>query len=163
LYRLRLLVVVTLKKNESIVVVATLALIFYALTLSVISQVTSSLQSNRTMPSVGEVKAIGVGIYWDQSCTTEVSSIEWGVLEPGSSKNVTVYIRNEGNSAANLTMNTSNWNPANASDYIDLSWDYQGQVINVNEVLEVTFTLIVSSEIQGITSFSFDIIIVGSG
>jgi len=154
---------VTLKKNESIVVVATLALIFYAVTLSVISQVTSSLQSNRTMPSVGEVKAIGVGIYWDQSCTTEVSSIDWGILEPDSSKNVTVYIRNEGNSAANLTMNTSNWNPANASDYIDLSWDYQGQVINVNEVLEVKFTLIVSSEIQGISSFSFDIVIVGSG
>jgi len=150
LYRLRLLVMVTLKKNESIVVVATLALIFYALTLSVISQVTSSLQSNRTMPSVGEVKAIGVGIYWDQSCTTEVSS-------------VTVYIRNEGNSAANLTMNTSNWSPANASDYIDQSWDYEGQVISVNEVLEVTFTLIVSSEIQGISSFSFDIVIVGSG
>jgi hypothetical protein len=163
LYKLRLFVLVTLKRNESIVVVATLALIFYALTLSVISQVTSSLQSNRTMPSVGEVKAIGVGIYWDQSYTTEVSSIEWGIIEPGSSKSVTVYIRNEGNSVANLTMNTSNWNPANASDYIDLSWDYQGQVINVDEVLEVTFTLIVSSEIQGISSFSFDIVIVGSG
>jgi len=154
---------VTLKRNESIVVVATLALISYALTLSVISQVTSSLQSNRTMPSVGEVKAIGVGIYWDSSCTTDVSSIDWGILEPGSSENVTVYIRNEGNSAVNLTMNTSNWNPANASSYIGLSWDYEGQIINVDEVLEVTFTLIVASEIQGITSFSFDIVIVGSG
>ena len=154
---------VTLKKNEFTVVVATLALIFYTLTLSVISQVTSSLQANRTISNVGEVQAIGVGIYWDQSCTTEVSSINWGIIEPGSSKNVTIYIRNEGNSVASLTMNASNWNPSNASDYIDLSWDYQGQVINVSEVLEVTFTLVISSEIQGITSFSFDIVIVGSG
>lgn len=154
---------VTLKKNEFIVVVATLALILYTLTLSVISQVTSSLQQNTTISNVGEVKGIGVGIYWNQSCTTEVSSIDWGIIEPGSSKNVTVYIRNEGNSATSLTMNVSNWNPSNASDFIDLSWNYQGQVINVSEVLEVTFTLIISSEIQGITSFSFDIVIVGSG
>jgi len=115
------------------------------------------------MSNVGEVKAIGVGIYWDQTCTTEVSSINWGIIEPGSSKNVTVYIRNEGNSVASLTMNASNWNPSNASDYIDLSWNYEGQVINVNEVLEVTFTLTISTEIQGIISFSFDIVIIGSG
>ena len=154
---------VTLKKNEFIVVVATLALILYTLTLSVISQVTSSLQQNTTISNIGEVKGIGVGIYWNHSCTTEVSSIDWGIIEPGSSNNVTVYIRNEGNSATSLTMNVSNWNPSNASDFIDLSWNYQGQVINVSEVLEVTFTLIISSEIQGITSFSFDIVIVGSG
>lgn len=154
---------VKLKKNEFTVVVATLALIFYTLTLSVISQVTSSLQQNTTISNVGEVKGIGVGIYWDQNCATEVSSINWGIIEPGSSKNVTVYIRNEGNSVASLTMSVSNWNPSNASDYIDLSWNYQGQVINVSEVLEVAFTLIISSEIQGITSFSFDIVIVGSG
>ena len=154
---------VTLKKNELTVVVATLALIFYTLTLSVITQVTSSLQPNRTISNVGEVQAVGVGVYWDQSCTNEVSSINWGIIEPGSSKNVTVYIRNEGNSVASLTMNASNWNPSNASDYIDLSWDYQGQDINVSDVLEVTFTLIISAEIQGITSFSFDIVIVGSG
>ncbi len=140
-----------------------LALILYTLTLSVISQVTSSLQPNRTISNVGEVQSIGVGIYWDQSCGTEVSSINWGFIEPGSSKNVTVYIRNEGNSAASLTMNVSNWNPSNASDHMDLSWDYQGQDINVSEVLEVTFTLVISSEIQGITSFSFDIVIIGSG
>jgi len=154
---------VTLKKNEFTVVVATLALIFYTLTLSVISQVTSSLQQNTTISNVGEVKGIGVGIYWDQSCTTEVSSINWGTIEPGSSKNVTVYIRNEGNSVVNLTMYASNWNPSNASDYIDLSWDYGGQSIDVSEVLEVTFTLVISTEIQGITSFSFDIVVIGSG
>jgi len=154
---------VTSRKSEFAVVVATLALIFYTLTLSVISQVTSSPQQNTTISNEGEVKGIGVGIYWNQSCTTEVSSINWGIIEPGSGKNVTVYIRNEGNSAVSLTMNVSNWNPSNASDYIDLSWNYQGQIINVNDVLEVVFTLVVSTEIQGITSFSFDIVVIGSG
>lgn len=154
---------VTLKKNESTVVVAALALILYTLSLSMISQVTSSsLQSSRAVSNVGEVKAIGVGIFWDQGCTTEVSSINWGVIEPGSSKNVTVYIRNEGNSAVSLTMNVSNWTPLNAPDYMDLGWNYEGQFINVSEVLEVTFTLAILSETQGITSFSFDIVIIGN-
>lgn len=154
---------VKLKRNESAVVAAALALVLYTLTLSMISQVASFPQSNRTISNAGEVQVVGVGIYWDQDCTTEVSSINWGAIEPGSSKNVAVYIRNEGTSVANLTMYTSNWNPSNASDYISLSWDYQGQDIDVNEVLEVTFTLAISDQIQGITSFSFDIVVVGNG
>lgn len=154
---------VTLKRSEFTVVIAALALLMYTLALSVISQVASPSISDKTISNVGSVKAIGVGVYWYENCTSEVSFIDWGMLEPGSSKNVTVYIRNEGNSVANLTMYASNWNPLNASDYMDLSWNYEGQDINVSEVLEVTFTLIISPEIQGITSFSFDIVIVGSG
>ena len=154
---------VTLERNESTVVIAALALLMYTLALSIVSQVASPIVTDKTISNVGSVKAIGVGVYWDENCTSEVSSINWGIIEPGSSKNVTVYIRNEGNSAASLTMNVSNWNPSNASDYMDLSWDYQRQDINVSEVLEVAFTLVISSEIQGITSFSFDIVIVGSG
>lgn len=153
---------VAIKRNEFTVIVATLTLILYTLTLSAVSQVMSSFQSNRTISNRGAVKAIGVGVYWDQNCTVEVTSINWGLIEPGSSVNVTVYIRNEGNSAGNLTMYITNWSPSNASNYMTLSWDYMGQLINVDEVLGVTFTLIVSTEIQGITNFSFDIVIIGS-
>jgi len=60
-------------------------------------------------------------------------------------------------------MYTSNWNPSNASDYMTLSWDYGGQSINPDEVVQVTFTLSVDASIDGITGFSFDITIVGSG
>jgi len=62
-----------------------------------------------------------------------------------------------------LSMYTSNWSPLNASDYMILSWDYGGQSIGVGEVVRVTFTLSVDASIEGITSFSFDITIVGSG
>jgi hypothetical protein len=60
-------------------------------------------------------------------------------------------------------MYTSNWNPSNASGYMSLSWDYGEQSIDVDEVVQVTFTLSVDAGIEGITSFSFDITIVGSG
>jgi len=154
---------VTLKRNEFAVAIATLALLMYTLALSVVSQVVSPVVTDETVSNVGSVKAIGVGVYWYENCTSEVSFIDWGMLEPGSGENVTVYIRNEGNSVASLSMDTSNWSPSNASNYITLSWDYVGVSITPSEVVQVTFTLSVSASIEGIMSFSFDIIIVGSG
>jgi hypothetical protein len=85
------------------------------------------------------------------------------MIEPGSMNNATVYVRNEGNVAANISLATENWNPSNASDYLALSWDYDGRLLNPREVAQVTLTLIVSSSVHGIESFSFDIIISISG
>jgi hypothetical protein len=115
------------------------------------------------LSSVGTVKALGVGVYWDNACSQAVSSIDWGLAEPGAVKNVTVYNRNEGNAPITLSLQTSNWSPANASDYISLSWNYGGQTIGPNQVVAVTLSLSISSSIEGITTFSFDIVIVGSG
>jgi hypothetical protein len=142
---------------------ATLTLVTYVLALSLVGQVLSAVQTSRTVSNAGTVKTIGVGVYWDNECTNMLSSVDWGVLEPGSSENVSCYIRNEGSSVSTLSMYTSNWSPSNASGYMSLSWDYGGQSIDVDEVVQVTFTLSVDAGIEGITSFSFDITIVGSG
>jgi len=150
-------------KGERIVAIATLALIIYTLALAITGQVMSTIQANRTISNAGAVKAIGVGVYWNSNGTNMVTSINWGTLEPDSSTNRTCYIQNEGNSASTLSMNTSNWNPSNASDYISLSWDYGGQLVNPDELIPVIFTLSISDSVEGITSFSFDITIVGSG
>ena len=115
------------------------------------------------LPSQGTVKAIGVGVYWDNNGSNRVSLIDWGVMEPGQGRNVTVYIRNEGNIVMTLSMNTTNWNPSTASNYIGLSWNYNGQAIDPGVVIQVALTLSVSSNITGISSFSFDILITGSG
>jgi len=152
-----------MKSKEFVVAGATLTLVTYVLALSLVGQVLSALQTSRTVSNAGTVKAIGVGVYWNNECTDPLSSIDWGILEPGSSKNVTCYIRNEGNSVSTLSMYASNWSPSNASDYLTLSWDYGGQSINPDDVVQVTFTLSVDASIDGITSFSFDITIVGSG
>jgi hypothetical protein len=109
------------------------------------------------------VKGIGVGIYWDSACTNRTSSINWGTLESGSNKTVTLYFRNEGNSAATLSRATQNWNPSTASNYMTLNWNYAGQTLSVNQVLQIRLTLTVSSTVSGITSFSFDIVITAIG
>ena len=155
--------VVYMQKKEGIVAGAALTLVLYTLSLGLLGPIVSAALRNQTISNTGSVEAIGVGVYWDQSCADTVTSIDWGVLEPDSNVTRTVYIRNEGNTEATLSMVTSNWNPSNASDYMTLSWDYGDQTLNANEVIEVKLTLSVSASIVGITSFSFDITIAANG
>ncbi len=134
-----------------------------ALITSILESTLSLVQTSRTVTTGGSVKGIGVGVYWDSGCTNSVSSINWGLLDPGSDKTVTVYVRNEGNSVTTLSKATQNWDPSTASSYMTLNWNYAGQTLNVNQVLQTKLTLIVSSAISGITSFSFDITITATG
>ncbi len=152
-----------LRGNETKVALATLILLIYTVTLSVVdSVVRAPFQYNKTIGNAGSVVTIGVGIYWDAEGTRRVSMIDWGTLEPGSNKTLVVYVRNEGNSPANLTMYASNWNPSNASDFVGLSWDREEYPIMVGEIVQATFTLIVSASVNGITTFSFDITVIAS-
>lgn len=152
-----------LKSKGKIILGVSLALVFGALATSIFGAVLSAVQTSRTISNLGSVKGIGVGIYWDSTCTDRTSSINWGLLDPGSSKTVTVYVRNEGNTVATLSKATGNWNPSTASSYLSLNWDYTGQTLSVNQVLRIKLTLIVSSTISGITNFSFDITITATG
>jgi len=151
------------ERKEKIVAGATIGLVVYTLVLAMIGPMVSSALTNRTVSNTGSIKAIGVDVFWDQACTDPVSSVNWGIVTPGGNRNVTVYIRNTGNSPITLSMTTSNWNPTNAPNYMALSWNYAGQTINANEVTSVTFTLTVSASITAITNFSFDITIVANG
>lgn len=148
--------------KESIITGAILILITYTLGLSLVSQAFPATQVSRTLTSTGTIETIGVDVYTDFQCNIPLSSIPWGTLEPGESQSVTCYIKNEGDSPSTLSMYTSNWNPSSAEDYLTLSWNYDTTPIDPDEVVQITFTLTVSSDITGITTFSFDITIVGS-
>mgnify|MGYP001126565007 CR=1 FL=1 len=139
----------------------TVALVVIGLSIlfALISFSGSSLVSYFTISNAGKVKTIGVGVFWDSSCTSAVYSIDWGALESGSSKSIVVYIRNEGNSASTLSLSTSNWTPSSAANYINLSWNYGGQQLSPSGILEVTLTLTISPDAHGISNFGFDIII----
>ena len=97
------------------------------------------------------------------ACTNRTSSINWGLLDPGSNKTVTVYIRNEGNAVATLSKAAQNGNPSTPSSYTTLNWNYAGQTPSVNQVLQLKLTLVVSSTVLGIANFSFDIMITATG
>ena len=148
-----------MERKEQVVIGAAAALVVYTLVLTLVGPYASAAIRNFKVSNTGSVSTIGVGVYWDQACTNPVSSIDWGVQDPGATVDRTVFIRNEGNMDSSISMTTSNWNPSNASDYITLSWDYGGQTLSVNQVVQVKFTLSVSNSISGITNFSVDITI----
>lgn len=141
------------------------ALAIYALVITIIavSTVTALLTTQRTIQGSGSIKGVGLGIYWDPACTNTTSSLDFGQLEPGSSKNFTLFLRNEGNSALTLNMTTENWDPTNAANYMTLTWDREGQQVNPDQVVGFAIILSVSEDITGISTFSFDIIISGTG
>jgi len=109
------------------------------------------------------LKLMGVGVYKDVNCTIPVLEIDWGIVEPGESKNLSASIKNESNVPINLTMWTESWNPANASSFITFSWDYSVSEIPVDASIPATFVLNVDPATVGIDTFSFIIVIVGSG
>jgi len=122
------------------------------------------LHLRNSVPSVSAVEATGsIGIYWDAGCTKTVSSIDWGVLSPGQTKEVVVYARNEGNQSILLTVTPMNYSPANASKYLNFTWTCVNTGIAVSKTVQVTQSLYVSPNVGGISDFSFDIIFSGKG
>ena len=115
------------------------------------------------IPTVATLKLMGVGVYKDVNFTVPVSEIDWGIIEPGEQKNFSAYIKNESNVPITLTMHTEDWSPLNASSFISFSWDYNGTEIPVDGYIPVTFILNVDTATASIDSFSFTIVIIGSG
>ena len=155
-------------RKESIITGAMLILITYTLGLSLISQAFPATQTSQTISSSGSIQiqtTADIGIYSNSYCTIPMSSLAWGTLQPGGSQNIDCWIRNEGGTPLTLSMYISNWFPESlaTSNHIVLSWNYDSTSIDPDVAVQVTLTLTVSSYISGITNFSFDISIVGTG
>lgn len=140
-----------------------LLLVSVGLALAGAVAVTGILTASRTIGSSGTVKAINVDVYWDIEGTNVVSEIDWGSIEPNESVIKTVYVKNTGNTVLTLSMTYSGWVPAEAGDYLTLSWDREGVTVDPDAVLAAVLTLSVSDSISGIESFSFNIVIEGTG
>jgi hypothetical protein len=143
-----------------------LILITYTLGLSLVSQAFPVAQTSQTLSNSGSIQiqtSVGISVYSDSQCTTPRTSIAWGTLEPGGTQNIVCYIKNEGNVPTILSLQTDNWVPEPmAATYLNLSWDYNYQAISPDDAIQVSLTLTVSENINGITNFSFDITILGT-
>jgi hypothetical protein len=141
------------KKTFSLTLLASLLLTIYIATYSFLKP---------PIPNASATETIGpIGIYWNQNCTQEVHSINWGTLTPGAIRKATIYVRNEGNETYILILTPENWNPSNAPNYLDFSWNCDNNKIQVGKIAKVTLNLLVLPDIAGITEFSFDIIFEG--
>lgn len=141
------------------------SIIIAAVFLALISGITVSglLTKSKILTSSGSVKSINVEVYFDSLCTQVANSLDWGTPGPGDIVNKTVYIKNSGTAPVKLSLMTSSWTPVEAANYITLVWGSEGATVGAGQVLPVVLTLTVFNTITGITEFSFNIIIEGSG
>ena len=145
--------------RKASVVVAAVALLGTVLALTTLGL----LSVNQSVPSSGTITSVNVGVYSDPGCTTNCTSISWGSISPGSVVTKTVYVKNTGTAQITLNMTSNSWSPPAANGPIALTWDKEGAVLTASQVATTTLTLTVSSSISGVTSFSFNIVITGSG
>ena len=149
--------------KETLITGAMIILITYTLGLSLVSQAFPATQTSKKLSSTGSIQTSAeIGVYSNFQCTTPLTSLSWGTLEPGESQAIVCYIKNEGDTALTLSMYPSGWNPTEATDYLTLSWNYDGNPISPHTSVQVTFTLSVDASIEDITTFSFDVNIIGT-
>jgi hypothetical protein len=121
------------------------------------------LSSNRTLTTSGTIRTVNVGVYSDAACTQNVSSIDWGTVDPGTSTVKTFYVRNEGAVTVTLNMTSNTWTPSNCLTYMSLTWDEEKAAVTVGNHVQADFNLTVLPNITGIGTFSFNIVITGTG
>ncbi len=143
---------------------ATAALVGTVLVLTVIIAALLYTQTISASGTVTAVKAVNCAVYADPAGTQVLTQINWGALEPGSALNVTVYVKNTGNTPVNYTVTTSNFSPSNAGSYISLEADLKGaKNLSPGAITPIVLTNVVASTAPVGTSYSYDIKITASG
>ena len=125
--------------------------------------VSGLLNVHKTISSTGSIKSINVEVFWDYQCTQVIDEVDWGQAMPGEDIVKTVYVKNSGNSPMTLSLSYSAWNPVEAGNYLSLTWNREGSVVNAGSVRSAVLTLSVDNSISGISGYSFNILIQGSG
>lgn len=105
---------------------------------------------------------IEIDVYSDFECTSVITNVEWGEITAGESSNSNIFVKNNGDTSVSLGLSTDNWSSSTAQDNMILSWDFDGDQIQPEEVVEITLSLSVDSDCPEINNFGFDIIIIGS-
>jgi hypothetical protein len=121
------------------------------------------LSVSQSVSSSGTVTAINVGVYSNSACTQTLTSIDWGSVSPGGFVIKIIYVKNTGNAQITLSMTTANWSPSGANGPITLTWNRESTTLYPGQSTDATVTLSVSSSVSGITSFSVNVVITGSG
>lgn len=149
-------------ETQKINATAILAIVLTGIVVTALA--TGLLMAYQRVPNYGYVKSVGVGVYWDAACTENVTTISWGLLELGSNTTKTVWIKNTGNIPLVLNLAAESWNPAEAENYITLTWNREGLELGANSTISAVLALSVSPTIAetSIVEFSFDIIITGT-
>ena len=145
---------VFLKSSYKILFLVAIVAIISVASTTLVSILLSESDSDVYLPSLGTIKTIDVEIYWDPNGENKretlswdeikIEKLEWDEIKTGT-VNTTVYVKSVSNFRVTLNLNITDWNPVEISDYLTISWDYNGTLINPGEIIPVTMTLSASS------------------
>jgi hypothetical protein len=112
-----------------------------------------------TIHNTANVQTIGVSVTWSNN-GTDVTSMNWGDVTNNTITQLRdlINITNIGTSPITLSFDVSNISPSNA--ILDLTWDYNGTVLNQHQFVLVQMSLSITSTVAG--SFTFDTAIIGT-
>jgi hypothetical protein len=122
----------------------------------------AALTSVSTFHNTTGVNSVGVSVFSDSGCTIPVTTINWGMLNPGVAPTDPIYVKNNGTASVTLTMTTGNWNPSAAQGNFTVTWNQQNTILAAGTDISALITLNVSSSAVGIASVTFDITITGT-
>jgi hypothetical protein len=145
-----------------IAIVAVIAIMASAIVATILEK-----YENLYVPSIGTIRTVGVqAIGGDINQTIQGRQyIDWGEIYPGTQTNRSFALRSVSNSDITLQLNTTNWQPTDISDYLNLSWNYTEETIRPQQTIWVMLTLSSSSKQSfisyiignNVTAFDFDI------
>ncbi len=145
---------VFLKSSYKIVILIAIVAIISVASTTLVSIMLSDSDYDIYVPSLGTIKTIEVETYWDQNGENKRETLSWGEIKIEKLNwdeikiyplNTTVYVKSVSNFIVTLNLNITDWNPVEISDYLTISWDYNGTLIKPGEIIPVTMTLSASS------------------
>ena len=133
------------------------------LTASLVSSAVSPQVKSQSVPSKGTLTVINLGVYSNSACTANLTALDFGTISPGATSNITLWLKNIGNSNETLSLTTNTWSPATVSQWLSLSWNQAGTVLAKNQVVAANLTLTVSPSVDpSLSDFTFNVVIAGT-
>ena len=120
------------------------------------------LTTTQNVPASGTISAINLGVYSNAGCTVPLTSITFGMVTPGTQATQTLYLKNTGNIAENLTMTVNSWTPSNAGTYLTITWSPTLSTLAAGASTSATVTLTASSSAGALSTFNFNVAFTGS-
>jgi hypothetical protein len=137
-----------------------LAVVTLAVAASILGSVcVAVLLYQARIPASGVLKAVGLEVYEDAACTVKLEHFDWGLLAPGESKTITCCVKSRSTVETELFLTSESWDPAAATGFITVSWDYEGAILPASTVAVADLTLHVDPAISNVEGFSGVIII----
>src|SRR5665647_347038 len=123
--------------NQQAVVLTAAGLAVIALVVAVVILTSAHLETSGTIVTNNP----NLTIFADAACTKQISTVQWGTLQPSGSATVALFIKNSGNMPLTLKLTENNWSPATAQNYLTLSWNQENTKIQPGASQTVTITI----------------------